>query len=57
MSEFLTTADLQKILHVSPQSIRSLARSGRLEAGFVLGRWLFKREDVERFVASSRRGR
>jgi DNA-binding transcriptional MerR regulator len=51
MREFVSTFEAARILDVSPDAVRLMARSGRLEAAITTraGR-LFRRQDCERLA-------
>jgi len=52
MSEFLCTADVARLLDLTPDAVRALERAGKLVASRTAGRVrIFHRADVERFAA------
>lgn len=53
-SEYLTTAQVSKLLHVVDSRVRQLAVSGALPAKKVGRDWVFIRREVEAFAARPR---
>jgi excisionase family DNA binding protein len=53
---YFSASEVSEMLQVSRQTIRRLAREGRICASWVGRKWLFEPDSVRSFVAASRRG-
>jgi excisionase family DNA binding protein len=49
-NRLLTLTEAAHFLHVSPQTVRGLVRTGRMSPVRICRRILFRPEDLERFV-------
>ena len=54
--EFVATAEVAARLAIHRVNAAALVRSGRLPAVKVANRWLVRRDDLERFARSYRKG-
>ena len=55
-NEFVSTAEVAARLAIHRVNAAALVRSGRLPAIKVANRWLVRRDDLERFARSYRKG-
>lgn len=52
MTTFLDTKSAAKKLHINPKTLENWARTGKIPAAKICGRWQFIEEDIASFIRS-----
>jgi predicted site-specific integrase-resolvase len=55
MQNLLSTNEASRFIGVSPQTLISYSKSGKITASFVARRWKYRLENLQAFVDASRR--